>query len=341
MTLVQLRHLAALADSGSFSRAAEACFVTQSALSRSIRALEDELGQALFDRVGRRAELTTFGVEVLARAQCLLFEADELRASGPKARDAALGRLCLGMASGPAALLTTPLLLHMAQQHPGLRVEIARGDIELLAQGLRNRTLDGLVIEVRSIAPAPDLKVEVLAELHGAFMCRRGHPLLRRRGPVRFDELLGYPIVTTPLGDEVVRTLVAQYGPQAHPSNCVTQRSEDIASLAEVARQSDAVLLAVRATAPELAEVALTPPLAASARFGLVTRARRSEAPALPVARLFMQQELQAQAAAFAPAAAGARSDGPRKAEAPLPRAALHGPDDGPKKKRAATARVS
>jgi DNA-binding transcriptional LysR family regulator len=296
MTLVQLRHLVALAQSGSFSRSAEACFVTQSALSRSIRALEDELGQALFDRVGRRAELTTFGTEVLARSRGILFDADELRACGPKARDAALGRLCLGMASGPAALLTTPLLLHMAKRHAGLRVEIARGDIGLLAQGLRARGLDALVIEVRAIAPAPDLQVEVLAELRGAFMGRQGHPLLRRRGALRFDDLLRYPIVTTPLGDEVARTLVAQYGPQAHPAACVTQRSEDIAGLAEVARQSDAVLFAVRAAAPQLAEIVLTPKLTASARFGLVTLARRSEAPALPAARQVMQRLLRAQA---------------------------------------------
>ena len=304
MTLVQLRHLVALAESGSFSRSAEACFVTQPALSRSIRALEDELGQALFDRVGRRAELTAFGAEALARARAVLFESDELRASGPQARDAALGRLCLGMASGPAALLTTPLLLHMATHHPGLRVEIARGNIELLAQGLRSRALDALVIEVRSIAPAPDLQVDVLAELRGAFMGSPEHPLLRRRGAVRFDDLLRYPFITTPLGDEVARMLVAQYGPKAHPAACVTQRSEDIAGLAEVARQADAVLFAVRATAPELAEIVLTPPLDASARFGLVTRARRSEAPALPAARRFMQQLLhrQADAAAAAPA---------------------------------------
>ncbi|MCU0937588.1 MAG: LysR family transcriptional regulator [Burkholderiaceae bacterium] len=301
MTLIQLRHLIALAESGSFSRSAEACFVTQSALSRSIRALEDEFGQALFDRIGRRAELTTFGAEVLQRARGILFETDELRACGPKACSAALGRLRLGMASGPAALLTTPLLLHMSQQHPALRTEIARGDIELLAQGLRRRALDALVIEVRAIDPAPDLKVVVLAELPGAFMCRRGHPLLRRRGPVRFDDLLRYPLISTPLGDEVARSLVGQYGSQAHPEACITQRSEDIANLADVARQSDAVLLAVRAAAPGLAAITLSPPVAASASFGLVTLARRSEAPALPAARQFMQQVLRAQATPVTP----------------------------------------
>jgi hypothetical protein len=65
MTLVQLRHLIALAHTGSFSKAAQAQFLTQPALSRSIRALEDELGLPLFDRVGRRVELTPFGHEPL------------------------------------------------------------------------------------------------------------------------------------------------------------------------------------------------------------------------------------------------------------------------------------
>ena len=49
MTLVQLRHLISLAETGSFSRSAQAMFITQPALSRSIRGLEDELGQPLLD----------------------------------------------------------------------------------------------------------------------------------------------------------------------------------------------------------------------------------------------------------------------------------------------------
>ena len=77
MTLVQLRHLISLAETGSFSRSATALFLTQPALSRSIRALEDEMGQPLFDRIGRRNELTPFGLEVLERARNIVFEVDE------------------------------------------------------------------------------------------------------------------------------------------------------------------------------------------------------------------------------------------------------------------------
>ena len=76
MTLVQLRHLVSLAQTGSFSRSAEALHLTQPALSRSIRALEDELGLRLFDRIGRRSELTPFGRELVARAQPLVRDAD-------------------------------------------------------------------------------------------------------------------------------------------------------------------------------------------------------------------------------------------------------------------------
>ena len=82
MTLVQLRHLISLAESGSFSKSAQALHLTQPALSRSIRALEDELGMPLFDRVGRRNELTAFGREVLDRA----------RAAGVRGRRAARQR---------------------------------------------------------------------------------------------------------------------------------------------------------------------------------------------------------------------------------------------------------
>ena len=102
MTLVQLKHLIALAESGSFSRAAESQFLTQPALSRSIRTLEDELGQALFDRIGRHSELTPFGREVLARARQVVLDADDLLDSGRRMAAGEVGVLRIGMGSARA-----------------------------------------------------------------------------------------------------------------------------------------------------------------------------------------------------------------------------------------------
>jgi len=290
MTLVQLRHMISLAQSGSFTRSAEAQFLTQPALSRSIRALEDELGHPLFDRVGRRAVLTPFGAEVLQRARHLVFEADELNASGRETLAGRAGTVRIGMGSGPGAMLMTPLLKTMATQHPTIHIEIARGHTDLLTRALRERELDALVIDARSLSPAADLRVAMLIEMRGAFMCRSGHPLTRWRGALRFDALRQFPIASTPLSDEVARTLVERYGPAAHPSECVTLRCEEIPSLVEVVRRSDAILIAVRAAAPDLVELVLTPAINATARFGIVTLTGRAEAPALPIVRKLMEQ---------------------------------------------------
>jgi DNA-binding transcriptional LysR family regulator len=293
MTLVQLRHLISLAATGSFSKSAEALHLTQPALSRSIRALESELAMALFDRVGRRNELTPFGMEVLARARQLVFEADELRDRGRQMREGQGGAVRIGMGSGPGAMLMTPFLMHMAQHHPAMRVVVSRGGTELLAQALRARMLDALVVDVRSLPPATDLQISVLHEMRGVFMCRRGHPLTRLRKPVGFDAVQRYPIASTPLSDEVARMLIENYGPQAHPGLCVTLQCEEVPSLVEVARRTDTVLIAIRAAAPDLVELTMKPPMTGVARFGLVTLRQRTEAPALPIVRELMQALLR------------------------------------------------
>jgi DNA-binding transcriptional LysR family regulator len=290
MTLVQLRHILSLARTGSFTRSAEAVFLTQPAFSRSVRALEIELGQPLFDRVGKRSEPTPFGREILQRARQLVFEADELSASSRQMRAARAGRIRIGLGSGPGAMLMTPLLKVMATKHPTVHVEIARGHTDLLTSALRERELDAMVIDARSLAPSEDLRVATLMEMRGAAMCRQGHPLTRWTGVLRFDALRQFPIASTPLSEEVARAFVERYGPSAHPARCVTLSCEELPSLIEVVRESDAILLAIRKAAPDLAELALKPALSAPARFGIVTLAGRAEAPALPIVRKLMEQ---------------------------------------------------
>jgi DNA-binding transcriptional LysR family regulator len=292
MTLVQLKHFISLAHTGSFAKSAAAVHLTQPALSRSIRALEDELGQPLFDRIGRLSELTPFGRLALERARELVLGADELRDSARLADEGQEGVLRLGMGSGPGAMLMTPLLLKVAQERPRLKVEVARANTDLLVQALRDRTLDALVVDARSLRPAPDLHAQFLHEMAGAFMVRPGHPLARRRGATSIDDVLKYPLAATPLSDEVARILVDRYGPRAHPEECVTLRCEEIPSLVDAVRQSDAVLLAIRAAAPDLFELTMSPPLAAAARFGLVTLRRRTPPPALEFVRSLMAERL-------------------------------------------------
>lgn len=292
MTLVQLKHVIELATSGSFSQAAIKLHLTQPALSRSIKALEDELGQALFDRVGRKNELTSFGAHIVQRARILVDEANELRQTSLQLKKGEIGQFRIGMGSGPGAMLMTPLLMLMATEHPQAHIDISRGSTTLLVQALRERTLDALVLDIRSLKPASDLKIEALQEMKGAFMCRRGHPLAKKR-KVAFAKLRDYAIASTPLSDEVARLLIEKFGPQAHPDSLVNLRCEEISSLLDVARTSDAIVLAIRAAAPDLVEIDLLPALNANARFGLITMASRSEPPLLGKVRALMRDVMR------------------------------------------------
>ena len=280
MTLTQLRHFIDLALTTSFSQSAVRLHITQPALSRSIKALEDELGQPLFDRVGRRIEITPFGQQLLAHARSLIDLADTLRQNTEQAQQGLRGRLRIGLGSGPGALLTTPLLLRMAQHTPQVQLHISRGSTDLLVQALRERDLDALVIDIRALKPAPDLQVEALPEMAAGFLVRPGHPLLGERS-VRLSQLNQYPLASTPLSDEVARLLVERYGAQAHPEQWVSLRCDEISHLAEVARQSDTIVLAVRAAAPDLQPLPVQPKLTATARYGIVSVRSRSASPLL------------------------------------------------------------
>ena len=292
MTLVQLRHLIELAANGSFSQSAIKLHLTQPALSRSIKALEDELGQLLFDRIGRKNELTAFGLHVVERARLLVDEANELRQTSVQLQKGEIGQFRIGMGSGPGAMLMTPMLMLMATHYPRAHIDVSRGSTVLLVQALRERFLDALILDIRSLQPSIDLKVDAIHEMAGAFMCRPGHPLAKKNS-VPFAMLRDYPIASTPLSDEVARILVERYGPQAHPDQLVNLRSEEISCLLDVVRKSDAVVLTIRASAPNLVELPISPPLNAKARFGLVTMAARTEAPMLDKVRTLMQDILK------------------------------------------------
>ncbi len=292
MTLVQLRHLIELATNSSFSQSAIKLHLTQPALSRSIKALEDELGQPLFDRIGRKNELTAFGSHIVQRARVLVDEANELRQTSVQLQKGEIGQFRIGMGSGPGAMLMTPMLMLMATKYPKAHIDISRGSTTLLIQALRERLLDALILDIRSLQPSADLKVEAIHEMAGAFMCRPGHPLAMRRS-VPFSMLQDYPIASTPLSDEVARILMERFGPQAHPEQLVNLRSEEISCLLDVARKSDAVVIAIRASAPDLIELPITPPMNAKARFGLVTIASRTEPPLLDKVRTLMNETLR------------------------------------------------
>ncbi len=297
MNIKHLEHLLALADIGSFSRAAEKLFITQSALSRSIQSLEEDLGGKVLDRIGKRNELTPLGLDVVARARHIVRDAAELRHSAKLLQEGGSAAISVGLGSGPAALLMVPLMSAVAKI-PNMRVAVTQGPVELQVLQLRSRQLDAMVVDMRRVIPTADLNIESLAELRAGFVVRAGHPLAQKKS-VTLADLLKYPVASTPLSDEVARLLVDQYGLQANPAEMVKLRCDDVTSLISTVSQTDAIFLGVIATARaglddgSLVELNVKPKLSATARFAYVTLAGRTEAPAMGYFRQFLREHLR------------------------------------------------
>lgn len=299
MNLKQLEHLLAVAEAGSFSRAAEHLHLTQSALSRSIRLLEEDLGARLLDRMGKRTELTPLGLTVASRARRILFESGELRRSAELLTQGDRGSISIGLGSGPGVMLMTPLLAHVAQHYPQLRLDVMRGSPEAHLALLRQRRLDALVVDTRGIVPAADLRIEPISEMRAGFICRRGHPLAQAGRPARFAEVAAYPLASTFLAADTVRIVVDHFGVEADPQTWMRLRCDEIGSVLEAVRVSDAVFLGivgaarVGIAAGELTELPTDPPLRSHALFAMVTLTGRTEAPAMTLVRDFVAQRLR------------------------------------------------
>ncbi|MBB3181668.1 LysR family transcriptional regulator [Variovorax sp. Sphag1AA] len=300
MNLQQLDHLLALAETCTFSRASEKVHLTQPALSRSIQMLEQELGLPLVDQIGKRNELTPFGAVVLERAKRISMEAHEMRRSAVLLTEGATGTLHIGLGGAPSAVFSSPLLIHMLRHQPRVGLQLRSGSADVHGAALRSRALDAMVVTYRAVVPREDLRIEVLPTMRSGFVCRRGHPLLKRR-KLRLADLRRYPVISTGVSDDIARLLVERYGSGANPQRWLHVTSDEIGALIEAVRSTDAIFLGVLATtrrlldSGELVELALEPSADLSAQFAFITLEGRTEAPALGIVREFLSGLAQAE----------------------------------------------
>jgi DNA-binding transcriptional LysR family regulator len=140
--LQQLHAFVVIASSGSLGRAADTLHVTQPALSRAIRRLEEEVGAPLFERHTRGMHLTAVGEALLPHAILLQREAEQAREEIDAMRGLARGTIRCG-AVGSIASLVLPLAVSgVLQKWPNLRVRIIEGVWDRLADGLVQREID-------------------------------------------------------------------------------------------------------------------------------------------------------------------------------------------------------
>src|SRR5690625_4752863 len=142
MELQQLRYVLAVAETGSFTRAAQQCFVVQSALSHQIATLERELGLKLFARSSRRVELTAAGQAFLPSARQTLDSADRAVAEAAAAVGEVRGRLTIGVIPTVTAIDLPSVLRDFHREHPRVKVSLRAGRSDELVEGVRAGNVD-------------------------------------------------------------------------------------------------------------------------------------------------------------------------------------------------------
>jgi DNA-binding transcriptional LysR family regulator len=152
----QLEYFVAVADSGSFVRAAEWLHIGQPAVSQQVARLERGLGVRLFDRTTRRVRLTTAGERLLPEARAVLAAADRVRAVAADVAGGTDAVLRIGSSHGLGDRLYR-VLDELATVAPGLSVRLARSRQEQRLAAVRSGELDAAFVRVLESAPGLEL----------------------------------------------------------------------------------------------------------------------------------------------------------------------------------------
>lgn len=179
MELHQLRYFCAVADTGSFSRAAERSHVSQPSLSQQILKLEDELGARLFDRLGRSVRLTDPGKTFLVHARTVLRDLETAKGEIVEGKDSVSGTVTVGVIPTVAPYFVPRLLTKFTRKYPQVQLTVVEEITPILLERLRSGGVDvaifALPIRGNEFETAPLLGEKLFAALP------RRHKLAARR----------------------------------------------------------------------------------------------------------------------------------------------------------------
>jgi DNA-binding transcriptional LysR family regulator len=179
--LRRLRHFVSVAEHLHFGRAAAALSLSQPPLSRSIRALEEELGAALFARTKRKVTLTTAGAALLPEARQLLRQVEALRHGAERLAAGEIGNLALGFISTATYNVLPRLLSEFHGRYPGVRLALQEATSDVQLRALRAGEIDlGLVVppvEGAGLSYVPVHRDRLVAALPAAQYAKTAQPM--------------------------------------------------------------------------------------------------------------------------------------------------------------------
>ncbi len=217
MEINALKAFVAVAETRSFSLAAERLFITQPAVSKRIGGLEEELGAPLFDRVGRRVRPTEAGELLLPRARQLLQELEDMRQSIASLGDSVSGRLPMATSHHIGLHRLPPALREFVRRYPAVELDIRFMESESACRRVHDWRLDLAVVTLSDWAREHLTTIELWRDPLFVTI-HRDHPLARLN-PATLDDLLKHPAVLPDKGTwtrDLVEQAIARAGGELH-----------------------------------------------------------------------------------------------------------------------------
>ncbi|MER7872338.1 LysR family transcriptional regulator [Streptomyces solisilvae] len=177
MELQQMRYVVAVAETNSFTRAAERCLVVQSALSHQIARLEKELGARLFERTSRRVSLTPAGEAFLPAARQCLDAAERAAAEVAAAVGEVRGRLAVGLIPTVTAVDIPGALRDFRERYPHVRIRLRVGASDDLVEQVKEGAIDVAFLGLPTTARPRGVAAHELARDRLVAVVAPDHPL--------------------------------------------------------------------------------------------------------------------------------------------------------------------
>ncbi|VAW74559.1 Transcriptional regulator, LysR family [hydrothermal vent metagenome] len=198
MDIASLKAFLAVADTGSFSLAAEHLFLTQPAISKRIATLENELEERLFDRIGRTVSLTEAGRALQPRARNILVEVDDSVRAISNLSGEVHGTLRFATSHHIGLHRLPPALKAFTQQYPDVQLDIRFMDSEAACQAVEHGELE-LAIVTLPPEPSPNLSLDPVWSDPLGIVVSREHPLAGKRR-ISLSALLAHPAILPATG---------------------------------------------------------------------------------------------------------------------------------------------
>ncbi|MBK6466206.1 MAG: LysR family transcriptional regulator [Rhodobacter sp.] len=193
-TLRQLQFFIAAAEAGSVTGAARALSISQSSVTEAIRALEDDLGVTLFDRMARGLEITHKGSAFLRHARQILADVATARSAFRDEEETARGRLSLGVTSLVAGYVLSDILSRFRRAHPQVDLNVTEDNGDYLQHLLIGGELDVAVLLTSSVKDRMALHVETLLVSPYRLWLPLGHPLAQQEA-IALEDVAGQPLI--------------------------------------------------------------------------------------------------------------------------------------------------